>query len=103
MGQIFGKDAKPLITFSCINVRDADNINITRVDGKEKREEKKKEEQEEIKKIFCFRKKRGKNSFEERRDRKTCKSVRRKKEKKNRKIYRMILKYRKKEIHIINE
>ena len=42
MGQIFGKDAKPLITFSCINVRDADNINITHVDGKEKREEKKK-------------------------------------------------------------
>ena len=42
MGQIFGKDAKPLITFSCINVRDADNINITRVDGKEKREGKKK-------------------------------------------------------------
>ena len=40
MGQIFGKDAKPLVTFSCINVRDVDNI--TRVDGKEKREKKNK-------------------------------------------------------------
>ena len=66
MGQIFGKEAKPLVTFSCINVRDADNINITRVDGKEKREEKKKEEQEEIKKIFCFGKKKKKKRWRKR-------------------------------------
>ena len=80
MGGLIGKDT-PLVTLSCINVRDTGDVNITRVDGKGGEKEKKKEEKEK-KKFFCFRirKKRyvrgeEENSFKERRDRKASKFV----------------------------
>ena len=38
MGNVLGKDASPLITFSCVNVRNSDNVNIDRVDGVEEEE-----------------------------------------------------------------
>ena len=67
MGSLIGKDT-PLVTLSCYNVRDNGDVNISRVDGKEKEKEKKKEN------FFCFRrgKKNGRGeketTFEERRD-----------------------------------
>ena len=77
MGGIFGKDT-PLVTLSCINVRDAGDVNISRVDGKGREEE---EEKEKIRKIFCFRiRKKKRYGREERRDRKSSKFVRGKKE-----------------------
>ena len=74
MGGLIGKDT-PLVTLSCYNVRDNGDVNISRVDGKEREKEKKKE-----KKLFCFRKKkdgRGKkeNTFDKRRNRKISKFV----------------------------
>ena len=54
MGGLLGKDT-PLVTLSCINVRDTGDVNISRVDGKGREKEKKKEEEEEKKKNFCFR------------------------------------------------
>ena len=77
MGGLIGKDT-PLVTLSCYNVRDNGDVNISRVDGKEKEKEKKEKKKE--KKLFCFRKKkdgRGKkeNTFEERRNRKISKFV----------------------------
>ena len=48
MGGVFGKNSSPLITFSCINVGNSDNVNIDRVDGLEEE----KEEKEII--FFCF-------------------------------------------------
>ena len=50
MGNFFGKDG-PLIKLSCVHVTDAHDINITRVDGVEKKEDK----EEKIKKNLCFR------------------------------------------------
>ena len=38
---LLGKDSKPIITFSCVNIRNSENINIDRIDGEEKIEEKK--------------------------------------------------------------
>ena len=78
MGGLIGEDT-PLVTLSCINVRDTGDVNITRVDGKGR--EKKKEEEE--KKFFCFRIRKKKrhvrgeeeNSFKERRARKASKFV----------------------------
>ena len=74
MGGLIGKDT-PLVTLSCYNVRDNGDVNISRVDGKEREKEKKKE-----KKLFCFRKKKDgrgekENTFEERRNRKISKFV----------------------------
>ena len=63
MGGIFGKDT-PLVTLSCINVRDAGDVNISRVDGKGREEE---EEKEKIRNIFCFRIKRKKKIWQRRR------------------------------------
>ena len=56
MGGIFGKDT-PLVTLSCINVRDMGDVNISRVDGKgreEEEEEEEEEEKEKIRKIFVL-------------------------------------------------
>ena len=61
MGGIFGKGT-PLVTLSCINVRDAGDVNISRVDGKGREEE---EEKEKIRKIFCFRIRKKKDMAEE--------------------------------------
>ena len=41
MGGLIGKDT-PLVTLSCINVRDTGDVNITRVDGKGREKKKKK-------------------------------------------------------------
>ena len=76
MGGLIGKDT-PLVTLSCINVRDTGDVNITRVDGKG-REKKKEKEEENF--FFCFRKKRHvtgeeENSFKERRARRASKFV----------------------------
>ena len=43
MGSVFGKDSSPFITFSCINIRNSDNVNIDRVDGIEEEKEGEKE------------------------------------------------------------
>ena len=78
MGGFLGKDT-PLVTLSCYNVRDNGDVNISRVDGKEREEEKKKEKSKKKKKIFCFRKKNGRGekeiTFEERRNREISKFV----------------------------
>ena len=78
MGGLIGKDT-PLVTLSCYNVRDTGDVNISRVDGKEREKEKKKEKRKK-EKLFCFfRKKNGRgekeNAFEERRNRKISKFV----------------------------
>ena len=64
MVSVFGKDSSPLITFSCINIRNSDNVNIDRVDGIEEEKEGNKEN------IFlCFRrKKKEKNGRRERKE-----------------------------------
>ena len=38
---LLGKDSKPIITFSCVNIRNSENINIDHIDGEGKIEEKK--------------------------------------------------------------
>ena len=60
MVSVFGKDSSPLITFSCINIRNSDNVNIDRVDGIE---EEKEGEKENI--FLCFRRKKNKKMAEE--------------------------------------
>ena len=78
MGGLIGKDT-PLVTLSCYNVRDNGDVNISRLDGKEREKEKKKRKRKKKEKIFCFRKKNGRgekeNTFEERRNRKISKFV----------------------------
>ena len=49
MGDFLGKDG-PLIKLSCVHMSGAHDINITRVDGAEKKEDK----EEKIKKNFLF-------------------------------------------------
>ena len=76
MGSLIGKDT-PLVTLSCYNVRDNGDVNISRVDGKEREKEKNKEKIKKGK-LFCFRKKNGRekeNTFEKRRNRKISKFV----------------------------
>ena len=41
MGGLLGKDSKPIFTFSCVNIRDSENIDIYHIDGEEKIEEEK--------------------------------------------------------------
>ena len=36
MGGLLGKDSKPIFTFSCVNIRDSENIDIYHIDGEEK-------------------------------------------------------------------
>ena len=52
MGGFLGKDT-PLVTLSCYNVRDNGDVNISRVDGKEREEERKKKKVKR-KKNFLF-------------------------------------------------
>ena len=41
MGGLLGKDSRPIFTFSCVNIRNSENINIDHIDGEEKVEGKK--------------------------------------------------------------
>ena len=41
MGGLLGKDSRPIFTFSCVNIRNSENINIDHIDGEGKIEEKK--------------------------------------------------------------
>ena len=52
MGGFLGKDT-PLVTLSCYNVRDNGDVNISRVDGKEREKEKKKRKKKK-RKIILF-------------------------------------------------
>ena len=64
MGSVFGKDSSPLITFSCINIRNSDNVNMDRVDGIEEEKEREKEN------IFlCFRREKKRKKWQKRRKR----------------------------------